>query len=175
VDTLIEAAGILPEAQPLHIVLCGVPDAGYDVAGEIRARHLEGRCTLLPVQEPAVLSALVRGALGVVVPSRRDSIPLVLGEAVQLGTPVLCSDLPDLCAVLSRYRVGEVFSTGNAKDLARALQGFKTPPRFAADAARLLAEFSPGAAADSFLDDVVRLTGKGANLSVRQVRGAAHA
>lgn len=159
VDTLLDAAALLPETFAPAIVLCGPAEAGFDAGKEIATRGLASRCTLLPAQGPALLAELIRGASAVVIPSRRDSIPLVLGESIQLGTPVLCSDLPDLCAVLSRYHVGDVFSTGDAAALARAMQVFRTPVPFAAEAARFLADFSPAAAAGALLADVERALG----------------
>jgi glycosyltransferase involved in cell wall biosynthesis len=175
VDTLLDAAALLPADYPTGIVLCGPPDDGFDVAREIASRALGSRCTLLPAQEPALLAELVRGAAAVVIPSRRDSIPLVLGESIQLGTPVLCADLPDLCAVLSRYRVGLVFPMGKPAALARAITGFRTPAHFATEAARFLYDFSPALAAESFLADVERVLGNDARSTPSRQTEYAHA
>lgn len=155
-DTLLDAARLLPGAFPSRMVLCGPCAPGFDAAREIEARGVQARCTYLPPQPPALLAELVRGAHAVVIPSRRDSIPLVLGEAIQLGTPVICSDLPDLCAVLSRYQVGRVFAAGDATALARALTDFRPPAHFSTQAARFLADFSPGQAARTFIHDVLQ-------------------
>jgi glycosyltransferase involved in cell wall biosynthesis len=102
---------------------------------------------------PESLSAYLRHAAAVVIPSHRDSIPLVLGEALQAGKPVLCADLPDLCAVLNRYRVGSVFQGGNVQSLADGLRSFKVPRNLTAEIARFLADFSPAAAAAQFVSD----------------------
>jgi len=173
VDTLLDAARLLPPAFPSRIVLCGPAAPGFDPLSEIASRNLGERCTWLPPQSPALLAELVRGAATVVIPSRRDSIPLVLGEAIQMGTPVLCSDLPDLCAVLSRYHVGSVFPTGDAAALARALLDFRPPSHFTTEAARFLSDFSPAHAARTFLADVERLLGGRRTPIVRRER--AHA
>lgn len=175
VDVLLDALAMLPAKWATGVVLCGPPDPGFDVGKQIAKRALQSRCTLLPAQDPALLAELVRGAKAVVIPSRRDSIPLVLGESIQLGTPVLCSDLPDLCAVLSRYHLGGVFGTGQPTALARALEGFKTPALFASEAARFLTDFSPLRAAQTFLADVQRTLGRGSHAPKEHHREAAHA
>ncbi len=170
VDTLLDAAKRLPPAFPSRIVLCGPPAPGFDPHAEIASRSLGDRCTYLPPQPPALLAELVRGAATVVIPTRRDSIPLVLGEAIQMGTPVLCSDLPDLCAVLSRYHVGGVFPTGDPAALARAILEFRPPAHFTTEAARFLSDVSPQNAARIFLADVERLLGGGRTATVRRER-----
>ena len=175
VDVLLDAAAQLLPAWNTGLVLCGPADASLDVPEQVASRGLESRCTVLPTQRPELLAELIRGARAVVIPSRRDSIPLVLGESVQLGTPVLCSDLPDLCAVLSRYHVGDVFSAGQPAALAAAMQSFRTPLHFAGEAARLLASFSPETAANTFLADIQRHLRRPSHPVVQGRREPAHA
>jgi glycosyltransferase involved in cell wall biosynthesis len=150
---LLAAARLLGSETDFKIVLAGFADPGLDVPREIRRHGLEHICRYVGALLPESLSAYLRHATAVVIPSHRDSIPLVLGEALQAGKPVLCADLPDLCAVLNRYRVGSVFQGGNVQSLADSLKSFKTPRNLTAEIARFLADFSPAAAAAQFVAD----------------------
>jgi len=151
---------MLPDNSPVRVVLAGVADPGFDTAGLIEARGVGPLCTLLGELTPESLTGCVRQARAVVLPSHRDSIPLVLGESIQLGTPVLCSDLPDLCDLLTRYQLGSVFTSGNPEALCRALQSYKPPTRFGSEAARFISDFSPARSADQILATVAKALGR---------------
>ena len=155
VDDLLAACRLLKDKGDLRVVLAGTPDPRYDIESKIRRMDVGHMCRYVGRLAPAELAGYIRHARAVVIPSHRDSIPLVLGEALQQGVPVICSDLPDLYAVLSRYQVGTVFETGNVGDLAQRLCAFKKPPAFSAAAARFLSDFSAETAAFQFLTDVV--------------------
>jgi glycosyltransferase involved in cell wall biosynthesis len=157
---LLDAVAMLPDASPVRVVLAGVAEPGFDAAGRIELRNVSRRCTLLGELTPDRLTGCVRQARAVVLPSHRDSIPLVLGESIQLGTPVLCSDLPDLCQLLARYQLGSVFKGGSPEALCRALQCYKPPPRFSSEAARFLADFSPARSADQILAKAADVLGR---------------
>ncbi len=159
---LLDAMRKLPDRSTINLVLAGIPDSGLDVAGEIDKRNLDARVRFVGELSPDQLAVYIRHAEAVVIPSRRDSIPLVLGEALQLGTPVLCSDLPDLCELLGQYRVGTVFPVGDSASLARQLNVYRIPPSFSTEAARFLATFSPDAAARRLVADMAGLGVPGA-------------
>ena len=56
-----------------------------------------------------------------VIPSRQESLPLVLGEAVHSGLPILGSDLPDLAHLIRRFGIGLTFRRNDRIDLARKI------------------------------------------------------
>jgi glycosyltransferase involved in cell wall biosynthesis len=157
---LLDAVALLPKNSTVRVVLAGVAEPGFDTAGLIEARGIGSLCTVMGELTPKDITASVRRATAVVLPSHRDSIPLVLGESVQLGTPVLCSDLPDLCDLLARYQLGSVFTGGNTEALCRALQTYKSPSRFSSDAARFLDDFSPARAADQIVARAAEALGR---------------
>ena len=157
---LLDAVAMLPDNSPVRVVLAGVADPGFDTAGLIEARGVGPLCTLLGELTPERLTGCVRQARAVVLPSHRDSIPLVLGESIQLGTPVLCSDLRDLCDLLTRYQLGSVFTGGSPEALCRALQSYKPPTRFGSEAARFISDFSPARSADQILATAAKALGR---------------
>jgi glycosyltransferase involved in cell wall biosynthesis len=157
---LLDAVAMLPDDSPVRIVIAGVAEPGFDIAGLIEDRGVGDLCTVMGELTPGRLSGCVRQARAVVLPSHRDSIPLVLGESIQLGTPVLCSDLPDLCELLTRYQLGSVFTSGSPESLCRALQSYKLPTRFSSEAARFISDFSPGRSADQILAKAAEALGR---------------
>ncbi len=52
-----------------------------------------------------------------IIPSRSDSIPMVLNEALKCSIPVLTSDLPDMNSLINKYKIGLKFNSDNYKDL----------------------------------------------------------
>ena len=151
---VLDAAARLDAATEFSIVFAGIPDPRIDIAAEISRRGLLRICHYAGCLEGAQLGSWLNHADAVVLPSHRDSIPLVLGEAVQAGTPVICSDLPDFTAVLARYNVGTSLPVGRPDLLATALTGFLAPEHYPAERARFLADFSPAGAARRVLADI---------------------
>jgi glycosyltransferase involved in cell wall biosynthesis len=57
----------------------------------------------------------------VVIPSRSDSIPLVFSEAMKVGTPVICSNLPDISYIVNKYKVGFLYNKDSTRNFAKTL------------------------------------------------------
>ena len=74
------------------------------------------------VDDPLKIAGIMRNSGWLVVPSRSDSIPLVLSEAIKTSLPVIVSDLPDLKYLVKKYKIGYIFKSGNVQDLARVLR-----------------------------------------------------
>lgn len=91
---------------------------------------------------------LFRNALGYVMPSHLEGLPLALLEAISYGLPVLVSDIePHLEVVESAGPGRRVFRTGDLEDLAKQLTVFVTDPGAEQHAAgelreRVLREYS---------------------------------
>ncbi|MDP8254258.1 MAG: glycosyltransferase [Candidatus Alcyoniella australis] len=56
-----------------------------------------------------------------VIPSRIESIPVVLSDAAQRGTPLVVTDVGDMGALVRQYSAGEVARPEDPADLARAM------------------------------------------------------
>jgi glycosyltransferase involved in cell wall biosynthesis len=64
----------------------------------------------------------------VVVPSRSESIPLVMSEALQYGIPLIVTDVGDMGVLTRRYGLGEVVPSENPEALASAMRKFISAP-----------------------------------------------
>lgn len=60
----------------------------------------------------------------VVIPSKGDSIPLVLSEALQMETPLIVTDVGDLGYLVKRFKLGKVVMPGDINGLAKAMIEF---------------------------------------------------
>jgi glycosyltransferase involved in cell wall biosynthesis len=57
----------------------------------------------------------------VVIPSRMESIPVILSDALQMGKPLIVSDVGDMGELLRRIPAGIVVSPNDSKALCRAM------------------------------------------------------
>lgn len=57
-----------------------------------------------------------------IIPSRSDSIPLVLQEGAKAGIPVIVSNVGDMSDIVKTYKIGYVFQKENIKELALILE-----------------------------------------------------
>ena len=90
------------------------------------------------------------------IPSRMESIPVVLSDAAQLGKPVIVSDVGDMGTVVQDSGAGLVVPPGDEEALANALleiwqTGFES---FAEGVARLAARFDVNSTAQNFLEQI---------------------
>ncbi|PIS14865.1 hypothetical protein COT64_00370 [Candidatus Shapirobacteria bacterium CG09_land_8_20_14_0_10_39_12] len=59
-----------------------------------------------------------------IIPSRSESLPLVLLEAAQFNLPIITSDVGDCPYIIKKYNIGWVFKRGSVYSLARRLEDF---------------------------------------------------
>lgn len=87
------------------------------------------------------LVELYRNALALVIPSRMEGWGLPAGEALWLGTPVICSTAPvfrEVCGDLGLY-----FDPDDAKALVDILVQLQSSPSFVADLRRRISDAKP--------------------------------
>ena len=97
---LAATARIVREEPDFLLVLCGALDESREkLRGRIESLGLEENVRLLPYLEDADATALLEGAELLAFPSLFEGFGLPVLEAMTLGTPVACSDLPALLEV----------------------------------------------------------------------------
>ncbi len=124
---LLEALRALAPARPdLRLVVVGRGDAaGLRRAAGPVADRLE---VLGPVDDPTKAAALRSVRVFCAPNLRGESFGMVLTEAMAAGAAVLASDLDAFRAVLGPGPAGQLFGTGDAGALARALAGLLDDP-----------------------------------------------
>lgn len=132
VDVLLDAARL--SAQELgHKAFEVVVVGGGVVDAELRAFVEQHGLTDVVrfVEQPPFRQLLgyFRQASCIVIPSRNESIPLVLGEAMQAGAPLIVSDVGDMGNLARDYGIARVVPPDDAGALAAALCDFIAHPQ----------------------------------------------
>jgi glycosyltransferase involved in cell wall biosynthesis len=127
-DVLLEALARLGNNAP-NLALAGQPGwGGIDpVEQAIRSGLAPGAVRVLGRVSDAELATFMRGALAVVVPSRAEGFGLPVVEAMAVGTPVICSDVPAMVEVAGGAAI--VVPRGDARALAEAILEIGQPGR----------------------------------------------
>jgi glycosyltransferase involved in cell wall biosynthesis len=120
-DTLLRAfAALAPDFPGLRLCVAGRGKDGERVRSLSRSLGLESRLDFREgVSRDEVLS-LFSGALALLMPSRLEGLPMVAGEAMAAGVPVIASDVGALDELLEAGRAGVLVPPDDAVALAAA-------------------------------------------------------
>jgi glycosyltransferase involved in cell wall biosynthesis len=106
---------------------------------------------------PSELASYLRVVRALIIPSRIESIPLILSDAAQAGCPVIATRVGDVGTLLERFKVGVTVPPESPSALAEAIAGFSPEDSFRPDDAAKLAEhLSIERSVRQFLRDTVR-------------------
>jgi glycosyltransferase involved in cell wall biosynthesis len=100
-----------------------------------------------------LLAHHIRQADCLVIPSKSDSIPLVFSEALQMGTPLIVSDVGDMGKLVREFQLGKVFPAGDVEKLAEAMTEFVREKR---DYSRKIPEALKLLNSDRAVDDYLK-------------------
>lgn len=126
---LLGAFELLAAARPgLRLLIAG-PGDGDEVLGRVPAA-LRGRVVLLGQVSEGVKARVYRSVEVFCAPNTGgESFGIVLAEAMASGAAIVASDLDAFRRVLRGGRAGELFETGNAAELAAAVERLLDDPR----------------------------------------------
>lgn len=117
-DVLIEALGLLGTEAPALIV-AGQPGWGDVDLAETAQRYGARHVRALGKVSDADLGVVLRAATALVAPSRAEGFGLPVAEAMAVGTPVVCSDVPALVEVAGDAAL--ISPVGDSRALADAI------------------------------------------------------
>lgn len=157
VDLLLDALDLLETSDWAHIESVRIAGGG-PLEREVRLRAQALRTHGRPVQDGDYLDLdgaadLLHWADWLLLPSRIESIPVVLSDALQAGLPIIATPVGDLPHLYARERIGYLADTVEAADYARTLHAalHDTPQRWRASTDRLATEFDVGSIVIRFL------------------------
>ncbi|WP_322802310.1 glycosyltransferase [Thermoflexus sp.] len=141
IDLLIEALRSLrPELEGVRVHLLGDGTLRPWVEEHLRLYALKDHVSLYGYASPQQVVAMMKAVHYLVIPSRIESIPLVFGDAMQVGLPVIATDVGDLGMLVRRGQVGWVVEEASAEALATGLREvLKRPEEWARLRARTVA------------------------------------
>ncbi|HOX45049.1 MAG TPA: glycosyltransferase [Myxococcota bacterium] len=164
-DVLLEALGRLAaRGCPVRAVLVG--DGPLRARLEQRAAELGlgPRLVLTGVLPDGDLAALLARVDCVVIPSRSESIPLVLGEAARHRRPLVVSAVGDMATLVRRFELGYDVPAEAPEALAAAIERMRAEPdraRFGRQASALADLLSTPEAARTMLGAIEELLTRG--------------
>jgi glycosyltransferase involved in cell wall biosynthesis len=110
VDLLIEAVGRVKDRLPSGFCLRVHGFGPLEELIRARVRDL-GLVELVKIYGPtsgSEVSTVLRRARGLIIPSRIESIPLVLSDGLQMELPIMVTDVGDMGTLVRRYAAGLV-------------------------------------------------------------------
>ena len=122
VDILLEAAAeYVRQGGQWRIAMYGTGRLEAFLHARIQELKLADVVSVHGVIGDADLVRGIRLSKTVLIPSRQESIPVILSDALQLGRPVIVSDVGDMGALVRGYHAGMVVPPGDSHALAEAM------------------------------------------------------
>ena len=155
VDVLLDALARIPLPRP-RVYIAGVGTLENDLRGQTARLGLQNDVVFLGFLDARALAAALRACNALVIPSRAESVPMILKEGACLRVPVVATDVGDLGELVREYNVGLVVPPGDASALANALIEMRNAPRdrFTARLGELAAQFDLARAAEKLATDL---------------------
>ncbi|HEX7401405.1 MAG TPA: glycosyltransferase [candidate division Zixibacteria bacterium] len=124
-DTLIPAFDVLiHQLSKVNLYILGWGSYEKEIRKQMRNLDLEEHIKIIGKVTTNSVANYMEQADCVVIPSKGDSIPLVFSEALQMGTPLIVTDVGDLGYLVRRFKLGKVVIPGDIDSLAKAMIEF---------------------------------------------------
>lgn len=157
---MLEALAVARRKNPrITAGLLGWGPEEYRLKQRAERLGLSSAVRFLGVGGPKEVARTMASGRCLLIPSYGDSIPLVFGEALQAKIPLIVTDVGDLGTLTREHRLGIVVDRGDAAALASAILKMNSggpPEGYEGRMERLLAEFSPEAAARKLISTVFK-------------------
>ena len=161
VDVLLEAMAMFARRHPTgHLQLLGGGSLEATIRDRVAQPDLQGRVSVGGYADAATAVAHLHACHVVVIPSRMESIPIVLSDAVQLGRPVIVTDVGDMGRLLRETPAGLFVPPEDPAALCHAMEEIDRRPRgdLAAACSELAAKFDIQQVARQWLEAVATTT-----------------
>lgn len=122
VDILIKAARLLPTNKKWHISIGGSGTKREELELLVQQNNLSKNVSFLGAIDDKELALSMLSSDCLVIPSRSESLPLVLIEAANASLPVIAADVGDCKRMISTYKIGFSFKREDTTDLSRKMK-----------------------------------------------------
>jgi glycosyltransferase involved in cell wall biosynthesis len=122
-DVLLEAMAEFARREPSgHLYMFGGGPLDAQVRQRAARPDLRGRVTIGGYADEAVAVAHLAATDCVLIPSRMESIPVIFSDALQMGRPLIVSDVGDMGTLLRKHPAGLIVPPEDASALCAAMQ-----------------------------------------------------
>jgi glycosyltransferase involved in cell wall biosynthesis len=130
IDLLIEAIAKVRARLPgdFRLRAHGFGPLEESVRARVRELGLESLVEVYGPTRASEVETILRSARGLVIPSRIESVPLVLSDGLQMELPLMVTDVGDMGTLVRKYDAGIVCKP-EVDDMAEALVRFVTAPQ----------------------------------------------
>jgi glycosyltransferase involved in cell wall biosynthesis len=161
VDILVDACGLLhTQLKNFHVHVIGDGTLRAWAEKEIARHKLKNCVSFLGNKNQSDVARYMLGVDSLVIPSRSENLPLVLGEAAKCSLPIISTDV-GVCSMVRTYHAGLLVPANNPPKLARAMQQLAAQGRgakkiYAPGLARIAKKFDPNDAPHAILTAILK-------------------
>lgn len=139
-DLLLEAIGLIPAAERagMHFWMFGDGDLKEALVIDLERRGLEDIVSMGGYISAARFAAYLSQVHALIIPSRLESIPVVLSDALQMGCPIVVTNVGDMGRLVADFGAGLVAAPEAQSISAEILRMSKDPRDKRADEIRAL-------------------------------------
>lgn len=129
-DLLLEAIGLIPAAERagMHFWMFGDGDMKAALVADLERLGLEDIVSMGGYISAALFAAYLREVHALIIPSRLESIPVVLSDALQMGCPIVVTNVGDMGRLVAEYDAGLV-ATPDAQSISAEILRMSRGPR----------------------------------------------
>ena len=122
-DTLIEAVKLIPREllEKIHFHLFGGGELEDSLRAKIKEYNLENTVSLGGFIDAQKSSGYLSACACLIIPSRIESIPVILSDGLQAGIPLIVSDTGDMGKLVGEYNAGKVVRPQDPQGLKDAI------------------------------------------------------
>lgn len=158
IDDLLKAVSLVKSTLPsVKLHLLGWGSFEMRMKELIEQLRLGDEVRIVGKVPTGLVAAYIRQADCVVIPSKGDSIPLVFSEALQMGTPLIVTNVGDMGHLTKKFGLGKVVPSGDTQRLAQAMIEFAAEEK---DYTGNMSEALKLLDIDEAVDDYLRITGR---------------
>lgn len=123
-DLLIKAISLLPKdiRSKIHCHIFGGGSLINELKQMIGRMQLEGTISLGGFIGESELIEVVNAVDVIVIPSRKDTISLMISAALQMNKSIIATDVGDMGYILKKYNAGKVVPAESAELFSKAIQ-----------------------------------------------------
>src|SRR5258708_794895 len=122
-DILLEAAKLLKQkSNDFSITFIGSGSMFSSLNDRVKEYGLSDNVKILGyVEDQALVNGYLKNSDCLIIPSRSESFPLVITEAIQTGLSMIGSDVGDMPLFIKGNKIGFIFKKENSEDLASCM------------------------------------------------------
>ena len=152
-DILIDAI-ILSGIKNFNLRIIGDGEMKYELISTVRSNGLENRIEFMGMKDAGEISYHLKISDYLVISSRKESMPVVFWEAMQMSTPVIATDTGDIAYYCDKYNVGRICRAepGSLAELLQFVSGLRDLRKILSDnTSKLNKIFSMASSADTVI------------------------